>query len=459
MRSWGIVKILLFLTILLFWKPGLKRPAKETPIVGAEFLPVKSLLKERNRAGVVIKPSHYSAQKLTIVCSAFMTKSQSVLVAAKDVRAASALCLAAVLGVCALASYAATEAGRLFYTADLPLKPGERKSQTQVFSMNPDGSDVRQHTSSPGTKAHASRCASRPEVFFQNEDALNFLNERQEEEVFLSAKGVQYHSPRCSSEGKYLSLTAWDKVKKRGFIEVYALATRQRVSRWPGEYASWMRGRPIVIYRYYDNPGGPGKISLYTRDLDRPQAAARLLHSEEVGESVYDVSEPQIVGPAATDFVFRVYDEHEYFYYLRHLGDSFVLTRNRQPLEHHNVYAGSGGPSLEQGNLALSPDGKFAVMEEHPWNTPPSLYLIDLKTRDSRKIAEGFNPTWSADSSRVFFNKDPGFYDRYAKAPKHGENWTQIYPRSLEGYEIYVYDLGTGKEARLTHNTRYDGFL
>ena len=98
-------------------------------------------------------------------------------------------------------------------------------------------------------------------------------------------------------------------------------------------------------------------------------------------------------------------------------------------------------------------------MEEHPWNTPPSLYLIDLKTRDSRKIAEGFNPTWSADSTRIFFDKDPGFYARYAKAPEHGENWTQIYPKSLEGYEIYVYDLGTGKEERLTRNAHYDGFL
>lgn len=381
-------------------------------------------------------------------------------VAAKGVRAASALCLAAVLGGCAMASYAATGAERLFYTADLPLKPGERKAQTQVFSMNPDGSDARQLTSSPGTKAHASRCASTPWVFFQNEDALGLLNERREEEVFLSAKDVQYHSPRCSSDGKYLSLTAWDKVNKRGFIEVYALATRRRVSRWPGEYASWMRARHIVIYRYYDNPGGPaGKISLYVHDLDRPQAAVRLLYSEKVGESLYDVSEPQIVGPAPADFVFRAYDEHEYFYYFRHLGDSFVRARDRRPLEHHNVYAGSGGPPLEQGNLALSLDGKFAVMEEHPWNTPPSLYLIDLKTRDSRKIAEGFNPTWSADSTRIFFDKDPGFYARYTKAPEHGENWTQIYPKSLEGYEIYVYDLGTGKEERLTRNAHYDGFL
>jgi len=52
----------------------------------------------------------------------------------------------------------------------------------------------------------------------------------------------------------------------------------------------------------------------------------------------------------------------------------------------------AGAPPLEQGNLALSLDGKFAVMEEHPWNTPPSLYLIDLKTRIPGKIAEGFNP-------------------------------------------------------------------
>ena len=325
--------------------------------------------------------------------------------------------------------------------------------------MNPDGSDIRQHTSSPGIKAHASRCAARPWIFFQNEDALHFLNERQEEETFVSAKGVQYHSLRCSSDGRYLSVTAWDKVNKRGFIEVYELATRQRVTRWPGEYASWMRTRNIIIYRYYDNPGRPGKIALYIRDLDQPQAATQLLYSEKVGEHLYDIAEPQIIGPAPTDFVFRVYDEHEYFYYFRRLGNSFVRTRNQKPLEHHNVYTGKMGPSLEQGQLTPSPDGKFAVMTEHPWNTPPSLYLIDLKTRDSRKIAEGSNPMWSADSNRAFFNKDPGHYSRYAKARKFGEDWKLVYPKSLEGYEIYVYDFGTGKETRLTNNARYDGFL
>ena len=127
--------------------------------------------------------------------------------------------------------------------------------------------------------------------------------------------------------------------------------------------------------------------------------------------------------------------------------------------EHHNVYTGKGGPSLEQGQLVLSPDGKLAIMNEHPWNTPPSLYLIDLKTRDSWKIAEGFNPVWSTDSKSVFFNKDPGHYARYAKAHGRGEEWMLVYPKSLAGYEIYVYDLNTGREARLTDNTRYDGFL
>jgi len=368
------------------------------------------------------------------------------------------MCAIALAVTCGLAG-AATEAERLFYTADLPLKPGERKAQTQVFSMNPDGSDIRQHTSSLGTKAQASRCASRRWILFQNEDAVNLLNERQEEETFLSAKGAQYHSPRCSSDGKYLSVTAWDKVNEKGFIEVYELATRQRVARWPGEYASWMRARNIVIYRYYDNPGGPGKISLYIRDLDQPQAAAKLLYSEKVGEYLYDIAEPQIVGPAPTDFVFRVYDEHEYYYYFRRLGDSFVRTRNKKPLEHHNVYTGKGTLSLEQGQLTLSPDGKFAVMNEHPWNTPPSLYLIDLKTRDSRKIAGGFNPVWSAGSNSIFFNKDPDHYARYANAGKRGEDWSLVYPKSLEGYEIYVYDLSTGKEVRLTHNAHYEGFL
>ena len=159
------------------------------------------------------------------------------------------------------------------------------------------------------------------------------------------------------------------------------------------------------------------------------------------------------------DFVFRVYDEHEYFYYMGEIGKDFVLTRDKAPLVHHNVYAEQDGPSLEQGQLALSPNGKYAVFTEHPWNTPPSVYLVDLRTRDSWKIAEGYNPTWSADAARVYFNKDPAQYVRYHDAIKHNSEFSEIYPKLTDGYEIYVYDLARKQEKRLTNNRVYDGFL
>ncbi len=285
------------------------------------------------------------------------------------------------------------------------------------------------------------------------------MNARGEEETYLAAKGTQYHSPRCSNDAHYLSITAWDKVNERGYIEVYERASKKRVARWEGEEASWMRGRHIVIYKLLAGHGEEEHVDILERDMDKPNGAPQLLYRAVLDDYVHNVTEPQFVGPGEKEFVFLVYDEHEFFYYIGEVGKSFVLTRDEKPLSHHNVYAGEYGDMLEQDQLTIAPDGKHAVFAEHPWNTPPSLYLLDLSTRDSQKIAEGFNPVWSADSSRIYFNKDPAFYARYREAAKRGKEFGEIYPKSLDGYEIYVYDFAHKQETRLTDNAVYDGFL
>lgn len=351
---------------------------------------------------------------------------------------------------------AASAAERVYFTSDRASSPG--KIQTQVFSMNGDGSDVRQHTSSIGTKAKAYHCGASGPIFFQNEDALALLNAHEKEEIYLSTKGTQYHSPRCTTDTRYLSVTAWDKVNEKGYIEVYERATKRRVARWEGEEASWMRGQHIVVYKLLVLRNEEGRIDIFMRDLNKPAAAPRLLFSQVLVENVYDISEPQFIGPNVSDVVFRVYDEHEFFYYLGQIGKSFVLKRDKALLSHHNVYAGERGPSLEQAQLNLSPDGKYAVFTEQPWNTPPSLYVVDLRTRDSWKIAEGYNPVWTGDASRIYFNKDPAHFMSYHNALKRNSDFRDIYPNSLDGYEIYVYDLVRKQEKRLSNNSVYDGF-
>jgi Tol biopolymer transport system component len=59
---------------------------------------------------------------------------------------------------------------------------------------------------------------------------------------------------------------------------------------------------------------------------------------------------------------------------------------------------------------------------------------------------------WSADSKRIFFNKDP---EHYRTAHEH----EKVFPETLGGYEIYSYDLENNVEIRLTRDDKYQGFL
>jgi len=329
----------------------------------------------------------------------------------------------------------------------------------QVLSMRADGSGLLQHTAGGEVKYGIYECTPLDRVYFLRDEALAMLIKGGTAKTVLINSGTQYYSPRCSPDGKYLSLTAWDKESEHAYIEVYNAASMTRLQRWEGEFASWARDRNVVVYRVLVQDEKPPHVDVYIRDMDDNPNNPELLYSQKIGEYIYDVTEPMLVGPGPRDVVFRVYDEHEYFYYLNKLGSPFVKTRGGNPLVHHDVYGENFGDSLEQGALSISPDGTLAVMEEHPWNTPPSIYLVDMKTRDSSEIAEGFNPVWSRDSKLVLFSKDPKHYAEYHEMQKRGFTLSHVYPQGLNGYEIYVYDIGKKKEYRLTNDDLYEGFL
>ena len=355
------------------------------------------------------------------------------------------------LSACSLSSE------RIFYTA-IPATPVGSKAQ--IFSMDINGLNKIQHTFGNNIMHNIYACPSTGTVFFSSNDSLSFLNKSGKEETYLEEKGIQHYSPKCSFDGRFLSVAVWDKKNEKAFVEVYELKNKKSLGSWEAESdATWARETNAILYRRYIEDKGKSEVRIYMRDMDEHPEQEKLLYSFEVGEYLYDISEPLMLTSDPLDIIFRAYDEHEYFYYFREVGNSFVLKRDGNELKHHNVYKGEMGPSLEQAQLSLSPDGNFAVFTEHPWNTPPSLYLVDVKTRDSRKIADGFNPLWSSDSRKVFFNKDPKHYKQYAERKKRGESYFKIYPDGLDGYEIYVYDTETKKETRLTKDDKYQGFL
>jgi hypothetical protein len=333
-------------------------------------------------------------------------------------------------------------ADRVFFTATQS-PAGQNTPLSQLYSMEFNGQNGRQHTSSPGKKWGIYRCPSNGKIFFSNENTLAFLNGKGAEEPFISKPQFQYHSPHCSFDGKYLTVTAWDLKNEIGYIELFEVSSKKKLQHWRGEGAVWMRKENIIVYFLSQSSKAKRFTEIRTMSLD---GKSRLLYTQDMGEYVHGLSEPQILGPKTHDVVFKIEDEHESFYYFRKIGDPFILTRDKKKLDHYNVYNNHFGEKREQDQLSVSPDGKYAALIEHPWNTPPSLYLVDLKTRNSWKIAEGFNPVWSRDSTKIFFNSDPNFYADFHNPRKPGRYaWSQIFPKDLEGYEIYVYDLNQKK--------------
>jgi hypothetical protein len=343
---------------------------------------------------------------------------------------------------------------RVFYTAKVD--SDSEDNITQVFSMKSDGTDVQQHTTSPSIKHSIYNCYGSNTVFFNSDDSISYLDQNLKERTLLSKNNTEYSQFNCSGDGRYYSVLSFDKVTEAAEIELYDSESITKMYSWNGDDSSWMRTRNIIVYRVAKfQEGGSGKIELFARDIDLAPEKPEKIFNIDVGEYVYDIREPLIVGLTPRDIVFRVYDEHEYFYYFRKLGKSFAVTDHGLKLEHTNIYADDVGEDLvhlEQGQLTMSPNGKHLVMNAHPWNTPPALYLLDITNRNAWKFAEGFNPVWSADSKRIFFNKDP---EHYRTAHEH----EKVFPATLNGYEIYSYDLENNLEIRLTRDDKYQGFL
>jgi Tol biopolymer transport system component len=78
-------------------------------------------------------------------------------------------------------------------------------------------------------------------------------------------------------------------------------------------------------------------------------------------------------------------------------------------------------PPAKYGNLAISPDGKRAVVERYSDANSMDLWMIDLSRGLASRFthlpsAHIFNETWSPDGSKIAFNSDAdGPYDIYVK--------------------------------------------
>src|SRR5205085_4906791 len=129
----------------------------------------------------------------------------------------------------------------------------------------------------------------------------------------------------------------------------------------------------------------------------------------------------------------------------RSLRDSWTL-----PVAHLYSVSVNGGPAEqlpmpEAGSGDLSPDGSqiayspqfrdFRPEKRYGGGQPNVLYIFDLKTYDSRRISEGVRPS-----------RDPMWIGN-----------TIYYDSDRDGhYNLYAYDVPSGKTAQLTFNKTWD---
>jgi len=264
--------------------------------------------------------------------------------------------------------------------------------------------------------------------------------------IFGPSENTVYLGPTCSYDGKYLSVTFWNRSEKTGEICVYDLSQQKCTEEFEGFNANWSAWGDRLIYLHRKAlTGSINKMNIFAKELGTAPVS---LYQETLGDWIYDLSDPKYVGPGQKDFLFRVYDEHEYMYYSQNYRDTFISTRDGAPFLHHGD---EDGENLEQFRMALSYDGKWAVLEEALWGSPAYLLLVDLESRGSKVVSKfGYNAHFTLDSKNIVFNYDPDYHK--------GCTGTECrYPRGEDGYEIYRVDLKGENLTRLTDNYHYDG--
>jgi TolB protein len=119
-------------------------------------------------------------------------------------------------------------------------------------------------------------------------------------------------------------------------------------------------------------------------------------------------------------------------------ADEVLYTNNRDGgvFQLFSISSDGGTPSkvtrqpLEATDVALSPDGQWAVLVSHV-AAQPDLYLVDLRTGASRKLTDDkaleATPSWTPDSKQLVF-----------------QSYRDSRPR------LYVLDIATGAVRRLT---------
>lgn len=341
--------------------------------------------------------------------------------------------------------------------------------QFQVYRMREDGSGRKQVTDSPEKKVDVIQCPGSDHVYYIAENSeyrnsLYRLGEDLESQVAIPAvHGHVFQNPHCSHDGNKLAVTHWHIDSGEGAILVYDAAREKVIRNIPGADSNWSPDDSKLIYVRYDMQGSSrtgftaqrARVGYFSFDDGR----SRELFAQDLGGDtwIYFVDEPKFVSNQA--YVYWVYDEHEHMYYMGEIGgthgERFVKTRNGGPFLTHQDYA-EGSENVEQYRLEVSPDGTRVVYDEAGWGETTNLILVALSTRDSQVLMNfGYNAHFAADSQSIYFNHDPAHYavcHDGSLTPRERQRQCERYPKTLDGYEIYIIDADGRNFTRLTEN-------
>jgi hypothetical protein len=156
------------------------------------------------------------------------------------------------------------------------------------------------------------------------------------------------------------------------------------------------------------------------------QPEATVIDTIEISEP-YEGGPYDVRGIAAYDAkmaTYRIYDEHEYRFYLPGRRPFFP---GRESLP----------DAREQYDLTFSLDGHYAAYTERRWNENTYLVVVDLRTR-KRTATKIFASFPLIVGSAIYFVSDPSFVRDKKRQFRH-----------IISYALYRYDIGSGEIAEI----------
>jgi hypothetical protein len=177
-----------------------------------------------------------------------------------------------------------------------------------------------------------------------------------------------------------------------------------------------------------------GNETKYFRDIlryDPKLDSIVFVTRHELSEySKYDITEVKSI--SSNKYYYRVYDEHEYRYYLDYRGEEQAFYSGG-----HGHYI--DGLNKEQYDLCFSSDGRYAAFTERNWNEITYIVLIDLKQGKRYELkAYGSFPMFHGD--RLYYISDPDFY-----------NTDDVSFRQIKDYALFYVNLST-REAKMAYD-------